>query len=521
MKWLKTFVMALLGTGLILAAIRIFNPLPPLENRTESHSYRDTQDTPLGAAIGPVAAAHPGLSGIHLLNDAPGAFAARTLLARAATRSIDAQYYIWHDDLTGRLLFNELRAASDRGVRVRLLLDDNNTSGLDPIIAALDAHPNIEVRLFNPFTVRKPRLIGFLTDFWRLNRRMHNKSFTVDNQVTVIGGRNIGDEYFGAGDGALFVDLDVLALGPVVSKVSDDFDRYWASASSYPADRIVPAVTSMEIDEIQRRLLASTRADHSYLERSEVPLVGRLVGGQVEFEWAPVRMISDDPAKALGRAAPNELFFSKLTASTGAPQRSLDLVSGYFVPAKEGTRTLVAMSARGVRVTVLTNALEATDVPIVHAGYAKRRKPLLRAGVRLFELRGADAALRPGRDAGRSGGSGSRLSGAGSALHAKTFVVDGRRIFVGSFNFDPRSANLNTEMGFVIDSPSIAGRISNTLSRIGPARAYEVRLSRDGTLYWVERTGGKQVRHETEPGTTRWQREAVRLLSLLRIEWLL
>ena len=520
MKWLRVLVGVLLGVALALVLIRLLNPLPSLENRPGSRAYRDTGSTPLGRAVAPLAAAHPGLSGIHPLADAPDAFEVRASLARAAARSIDAQYYIWHQDLTGRLLFNELRVAADRGVRVRLLLDDNNTPGLDPIIAALDAHRDIEVRLFNPFTIRKPRLIGFLTDFRRLNRRMHNKSFTVDNQATVVGGRNIGDEYFGAGSGALFVDLDVLAVGPVVSEVSTDFDRYWASGSSYPADRIVAAATSAEIGEVQRRLLAAPSDGRSYLERTGAPMVERLVGGKLKLGWAPVRMISDDPAKALGRAAPGELFFSRLTASMGEPERSLDLVSGYFVPAEEGTRTLVALAARGVRVTVLTNALGATDVPIVHAGYAKRRKPLLRAGVRLFELRGADAALRPDRNSGGTG-SGSRLSGTGSALHAKTFAADREQLFVGSFNFDPRSANLNTELGFVIDSSALAGGMQGTLNRVAPARAYEVRLSPGGELYWVERTGGKEVRHDTEPDTTRWQRLAVRLLSLLPIEWLL
>ena len=175
--------------------------MPSLENRTASAAFPDTADTPLGRGIAPAAAAHPGLSGVHPLQRGHDAFAARALLARAATRSIDAQYYIWHGDLTGTLLFAELRAAAERGVRVRLLLDDNNTARLDPVIAALDAHPNIEVRLFNPFTIRSPRLLGYLTDFARLNRRMHNKSFTVDNRATIVGGRNIGDEYLGAGEG--------------------------------------------------------------------------------------------------------------------------------------------------------------------------------------------------------------------------------------------------------------------------------------------------------------------------------
>ena len=194
--------------------------------------------------------AHPGVSGIYTLPDARDAFAARALLAQGAERTLDVHYYIWRNDMAGTLLFEALRAAAERGVRVRLLLDDNDTSGLDTLLAALASHPNIEVRLFNPFVIREPRWIGYVTDFFRLNRRMHNKSFTADNQATIIGGRNVGDEYFGATEGVVFVDLDVMAVGPVVTEVSKEFDRYWASGSSYPVERLLPAVDPAAIAEL-------------------------------------------------------------------------------------------------------------------------------------------------------------------------------------------------------------------------------------------------------------------------------
>jgi len=224
--------------------------LPSLDNRTASTAIFNTGNTKLGRAISPLVKSHPGKSGIYPLPDARDAFAARALLARAAERTLDLQYYIWHGDLSGTLLLNAVREAADRGVRVRLLLDDHGTSGIDTTLAALDSHPNIEVRLFNPFVIRKPRGINYLFDFFRLNRRMHNKSFTADNQVTIIGGRNVGDEYFGATDGLLYVDLDVLAVGPVVSEMSKDFDRYWASESSYPVAGLLPAVSPAEIAEL-------------------------------------------------------------------------------------------------------------------------------------------------------------------------------------------------------------------------------------------------------------------------------
>lgn len=499
--------------------------MPSLENRTRSRSDVDTADTPLGRAIASAANAHSGLSGIHALSSSHAAFATRVLLARAAKHSIDAQYYIWHDDLTGTLLFDELRAAAERDVRVRLLLDDNNTAGLDPVIAALDTHPNIDVRLFNPFRIRKPRLLGYLTDFSRLNRRMHNKSFTIDEQATIVGGRNIGDEYFGAGDDALFTDLDVLAIGPVVQEVSHDFDRYWSSASSHPANRIVAPVGADRLNEIAERAAALARESdgRAYIEAvRDLPLVDELMERRLPLLWAPTRMVSDDPAKGLGRADRDDLIFSKLRKMLGQPERLLGLVSGYFVPTRAGMEGFVEMAERGVQVTILTNSLEATDVPIVHAGYAKWRKPLLKAGVRIYEMsRGGHEGRHPSRHMSGIGSTGSRLSGAGSALHAKTFAVDKKRVFVGSFNFDPRSANLNTELGFVIESREFAERLHDAFERFAPARTYQVRLSSEEKLFWLERKDEKEVRHDTEPGTKRWQRAAVALLSRLPIEWLL
>src|SRR5690606_10850145 len=213
--------------------IRLANPLPPLEPRTASTHVTDTADTPLGQGVAALVRGDPALSGIHPLVGGHEAFAARVLLARAATRSLDVQYYIWHKDLSGTLMLAALHEAAERGVRVRLLVDDNGIAGMDTELAELDRHPLIEVRLFNPFVVRRPKAIGYLTDFLRLNRRMHNKSFTADNQAAIIGGRNIGDEYFSATEGRLFADADALAIGPVVNDVSADFDRYWASRSAY------------------------------------------------------------------------------------------------------------------------------------------------------------------------------------------------------------------------------------------------------------------------------------------------
>ena len=230
--------------------------LPSPEGRIASNALEDSSQTRLGRAVAPFVAAHPGKTGIHALFEPRDAFAARVLLAAAAEKSIDAQYYIWHGDTVGNLVFESLRKAAGRGVRVRLLLDDMNTAGLDPVIAALDAHPNIEVRLYNPFAHRGARTVDFLTDFSRVNRRMHNKSFTVDNQASVVGGRNIGNEYYGAGEGTVFADLDVIAVGAAVRDVSRQFDRFWNSASAYPAASLVAGAAPADLDA----RFAATRA---------------------------------------------------------------------------------------------------------------------------------------------------------------------------------------------------------------------------------------------------------------------
>jgi putative cardiolipin synthase len=502
-----------------LVGSRLLNPLPPLDDRVPSTAYTDTADTLLGRAIAPLAATHAGYSGVTALPSGRDAFAARMLFARAAERSIDVQYYIWRRDLTGTLLFEELRRAADRGVRVRVLLDDNNTSGLDDILAALDAHPQIELRLFNPFVIRGMRWLGYATDFSRLNRRMHNKSITIDSQVTIIGGRNVGDEYFDAvpeGD-LVFADLDVLAVGPIVRDVAADFDRYWASGSSYPAEQFLPPAD----DAAQAALRAEAErveqdpAAREYLDAlHERPFMADLLAGRLGFEWTTVRMVSDDPAKGLGRALPQTLLPRQIVEAMGEPKHSLDLVSPYFVPTKAGVERITALAEEGVQVRILVNSLEATDVDVVHSGYIDHRKTLLRAGVKLYEMR-LVGAPEPRERTGLLG------SGA-SSLHAKTYAADRERIFIGSFNFDQRSMRLNTELGFVIESRALAGRLSAIFDDLVPQNAYEVRLSETGDLYWFERGRGAEiVRHDTEPGTTFVQRLFVRVLSWLPIESLL
>lgn len=511
--------------------MRLFKHLRSSQPRTPSEALLDTEDTRLGRSIEQEASARPGLSGIHLLADAHQAFAARVLLARAAERSLDVQYYIWRGDLSGMLMLQALREAADRGVRVRLLLDDNGIAGLDGLLAALDVHPMIEVRLFNPFFFRHPKALGYLTDFKRLNRRMHNKSFTADSQATIIGGRNIGDEYFAARDGDLFADLDVLAIGAVVDDVSRDFDRYWNCASAWPATHLLPVVGFDQLEELAARSNA-VRVDpraRAYVDTVQsLPFISDMLDGSLPFIWAPVRMVSDDPAKVVDKAKAGTSLGEQLQEAIGQPKVEMGLVSAYFVPTAAGVSAFAGLAAQNVRISVLTNALESTDVAIVHAGYAKRRKPLIEAGVRLFEMRRSRAGTRRKRRLPLGvGGSGARsvtgsiLRSSGSMLHAKTFTADRERLFIGSFNFDPRSLQLNTELGFVIECPELAADVQEAFETAIPASAYEVTLSDKGRLRWIERGEDGLDVHDIEPGTTLLQRLAIRVLSRLPIEWLL
>ena len=504
---------------LVALALGGCTALPSIDGRQPSAalSPEQAQATTLGRAIAPRMAAHPGVSGVHPLSDPRVAFAARMQLARAAERTLDVQYYIWQDDITGTMLLGELERAALRGVRVRLLLDDNGIRGMDDTLAALDALPNFQVRLFNPFAYRTFKWANYVTDFSRLNHRMHNKSFTADNQVTIIGGRNIGDIYFAAAADIQFADLDVLAVGPVVPKVSSEFDRYWASTLAYPVDRLVRAPTEGTLARFDARdaRLARDPAASAYRQALvEDRAVQRLFDKAESLTWAPTQMLSDSPAKALGQNAAGDGVREALLRIFAGSTVSLDLVSPYLVPSVAGTRALQAMARRGVQVRILTNSLGANDAAVVHSGYRKRRKQLLQAGITLYELpRTATVTGKPERVGA--------FSSSGSSLHAKTFAVDSQRLFIGSFNFDPRSANLNTEMGFVIESPALAQALHTVFEREIPRRAYQVRLDADGKLYWLRWQDGTFRRYDTEPDTGWLRRLGVRVLSWLPIDWLL
>ncbi|PAT41468.1 hypothetical protein CK623_00560 [Vandammella animalimorsus] len=501
--WLGGLLLALL-----LLAWASHQPLPDNRQRSVSQRLPVNPEGRLARHLLAQVEAHPGLSGIYALRDGRDAFLARLALAQSAQYSLDVQYYIWHDDISGRLLLQSLYQAAERGVRVRLLLDDNNTGGMDGLLAAANAHPNIEVRLFNPFMQRGMRPLGYLSDFFRLNRRMHNKSFSADGVVTIVGGRNVGDEYFGAGNGVMFADLDVAAVGPVVQAVEQDFDRYWASESSYPAENIISAAP-LALDAAP----SQDAGTQGYLKAlAQSAFAQQLEAGTLPLEWAQATLVSDDPAKGLGKALPGNTVLAAIGPVMATAKEELLIVSPYFVPTRQGADWLASIAARGLKVQVLTNSLSATDVAPVHAGYAKYRKRLLEAGIALLELK-PDATVMTDHHGGITGSS-------GASLHAKTFAVDRRLLFVGSFNMDPRSAALNTEMGLLLESPALAQQLASGLAQHASDHAYAVSL-KDGQLHWQTLQAGVTRDHGQEPGSSAFKRFAVWFCSLLPIEWLL
>jgi cardiolipin synthase C len=482
-------------------------------------------ETQLGRSLGPRVAAHAGSSGIYVLHGGLDAFAARIGLIERAELALDLQVYIFHDDVTGRLVLGRLLAAAERGVRVRVLLDDLGTSGIDSLLAAADAHPRLEVRLFNPFArgplPRLARMCDVVLRMRLLNRRMHNKLITADGAAGIVGGRNVGDEYFDAREGVNFADLDLLAVGPVVRELGESFDLYWNSSHAVPLAawrglRKQPADLARLRVELDEHL--SLQQASPYAERlNGSDLVQAAAAGELPLLWAPVHAVADLPRKINARG--DEVAETLLTERMGPllPEASSELliVSPYFVPRDAGVARLVALAARGVRVRILTNSLAATDVGAVHAGYSSCRRELLAAGVELYELRPSGSALAEGHRRGLFGSS-------QASLHAKTFTIDRGTVFVGSLNLDPRSVVLNTELGLVVDSTELAADMVRSFELMtAPEFSYRVALEPGGSgpeLVWHGAEAGEALVFHVEPDTSWWQRFRVRLLGVLPIE---
>lgn len=463
------------------------------------------------------------VSRLRLLHDAKDALAARLWLIRSAQRSLDVQYYIWHDDLSGSLVLDEIEAAAHRGVAVRLLIDDNGIDGLDSRLAILDGLPKVAVRLYNPFRMRRLRALEWLFDFRRLNSRMHAKSLTADRQATIVGGRNIGDEYFGARSKGQFDDLDVLAKGAVAIEVEQVFDRHWQSAAARPVSGVVGRISNRARRSALRKAEATRQgaAARRYLASIEdQPLYADLQHDGVDWEKAPVRAIAVMPLPETDQPDDETGLDELLPHSLARPRMDLVLISGYFVPTEQGCTELADLRHGGVTVRVLTNSYASTDVGVVHSGYAPCRKVLLQKGIDLFEMPAPDDA--PKRSSSKFIRSGSKRSRrySGKSLHAKVYVVDRRQFYVGSANFDPRSAHLNTELGFVIESAVLSERLAHAFE-LAARNSYQLRLLPDGALSWTDARDDNPVAELIEPGTNPLTRAMIGLLAKLPIDRLL
>ena len=447
------------------------------------------------------------------MSHAREAFIVRLALADLAERSLDMQYYVWDGDATGRIIVDRVMKAADRGVRVRLLVDDPYYKASDPVKAALDAHPNVEIRLFNPATNRRWSRLDFIVDFRRFNRRMHNKLMVADNAAAIVGGRNIGDEYYGVNTIANFRDLDVLAVGPVVRDLSGVFDRYWNSASTVPIATIVErAYGAADLDAILARLRQEiAAADYPYpIDQHLDELAAQGAELRDNLVWAHGRVIADDPeAVARGKEADDVVEF--IRARVAELKEELLAEAPYFVLPARAQATVKALHERNVRVRVLTNSLASNNQLAAHSGYAKTRRRLLENGMELYEL-------RPDTDAFRSGWS-LHSGRSRAALHTKAMVFDRKAVFIGSFNLDPRSAVINTEAGLYIESPELAKRLTAYMATgVAPANSYRVLLDPNGKIVWQTVRDGQEVCSRDEPETGFRRRFAAGLLKLLPID---
>jgi putative cardiolipin synthase len=527
-QWMCALVVIALA-GCSVLPIDSTLPLGAYGPRPESVALANYEQTKLGQLLEPRAREHPGMAGFRLIPNGVACFRARMEMAALAEKTLDVQYFAIQSDDTGRLFIEGLLDAADRGVRVRILLDDSNAVGQDAEIGAVTAHPNIELRVFNPFSYRGPlefmRAAEFALNERRLNYRMHNKLFIVDNEIALTGGRNIGDAYFAASETREFGDYDLLIGGPMVRRLSSSFDAFWNSQLAVPLENLVLFKPTKEGLDAYRE---SLRVHHAKMEGSAYtrPLsdggpVANILSGRRALIWARGEAIYDSPEKAkldAGEKA-GQLLRDRVDRAAEAVRSEFLLVSPYLVPGDEGMRMLTGLRARNVRVRVLTNSLQSTDAPVTFSAYSRYRAPIIEAGIELYEVRPhLGAPTMPG------GGSLRSSSAIPFALHAKVFVFDRRQVFIGSMNYDERSRNLNTELGVLIESPDLANEVAERFEAVAqPANSYVLslgppRLAGQRPVLWRTEENGSPIVYDDEPGVDVFRRFNVKALSFLPIE---
>ena len=493
--------------------------LPPNISNPQSFALQDTGDTPLGRTYHELHQSTSGESGFVLLGNGVDALAARLALTRDAERSIDVQYYMFHNDMVGSLVVEELLKAADRGIRVRVLLDDIDLADREENLIVFASHQNIDLRVFNPFSRNSLRESQFFTRFGSVTRRMHNKSYTVDNQAAIIGGRNIGNEYFEADPDLAFVDLDVLTIGPVVNEVSTSFDSYWNSDLAYPIEMLHPELLGIDKLEDGRKRLAAYLLDEKVLDYKQVlhnsNFAENLRIDALQYRWGEAKVLYDHPQKIDSYDEEHVYTLSyQMNIFLASLHKELIIFSPYFVPGEKGTKNLSKLSKSGIRIRILTNSLSSTDVSVVHAGYAKYRSTLLRNGVELYELKKTlSSDLRKQKGYHQS---------TNTSLHAKSLVVDREMVFIGSLNLDPRSITENTEIGIMVMSKGIAGSMADIFDLLTEKMAYrlELRTDEEGIehIYWHGLENDQEHVWTKDPHTGFWQRLGIFFMGLLPIE---
>ncbi len=459
----------------------------------------DTNDTSLNKAAADWVEAHDGLSGFYPLTQGMDALGVRLRLAEKAEKSIDLQYFLMKSDTAGSVMANALLKAADRGVRVRFLIDDLFTTVSDRIFLLLNQHDNIEVRIFNPVSRRGISWLNFVADFNQANRRMHNKSFTVDNVVSVVGGRNIADEYFQLKTDSVFVDFDVLAGGPIAADISRSFDEYWNHSRAVPVEQLADSPTEEDLETL--RAAVADELDDIYATVFEKALDSHLlqdlIAGRQSLYAAPARVVSDIPDKLVNKV---DEAYMQLAREVGEvimnAEREVILISPYYVPGDRGVQNIRDLVAKGVRVIIITNSLASNNHIPVHSAYAHYRKDVIRAGAELYEAR-ANAArqFQDGKDGPET-----------LTLHTKVFFIDRRKMFVGSVNLDPRSIELNAEMGLVIDSEEMVASLIQGVDDKLATLAWRVLLNSENRLEWHCRIDNQEVIETKEPQTSGWIR---------------
>jgi len=474
--------LALAGALLFAGCASIDDEYP----RDVSFAIDPATDTALRRLVDGWLEDNPGPSGFYPVIDGTDALGLRLKLMKAAERTIDVQYFLMKPDAAGIAFATALLEAADRGVRVRFLLDDIFTTVTDSTLMLLDRHDNIEVRIHNPVAGRAMKSFSVLTDFRRANRRMHNKSFTVDNQVTIVGGRNIADEYFGIQARGEFLDLDVVGIGPVAGDVSQVFDLFWNDDRSIPLGAMSKAPDDERLDRARIEITRDGRDQILAVmaDSANRPLVTGLLGGYWPLYSADADVVTDDPRKlAFSPGQEHAMLARELRSLIDGATREVIVLTPYFVPGDAGVALWRSVVERGVRVVLVTNSLASNNHIAVHAGYSRYRKAIIEAGVELYEVR-ADTGTDPDQPL---------------TLHIKAFVIDREKAFIGSLNLDPRSLDINTEMGVIVHSPGLAALMAERVDKQLGAQTWRLTLDERHSLRWSAPIDGVEVVRRSEP----------------------